>query len=160
MLYGARHATLDWLIVHAVPALNVFRRGYPWKTSLDSLERMGPESWGAKLEEYLRMRGMNFLPKYQQHDALHVLLNYDTTPVDEVRLQAFMVGNGTASLAGRVLLRIGMILLPECRAQIRIDRDRGASSTAIDWLRIEAEMPNNIAEVRRRWNIEPVDEDG
>lgn len=152
----ARDAALEWLIVHAVPALNVFRRGYPWGTSFESLALMEPNSWGVRLKEYLDTREMTLLPKYQQHDALHVLLDYDTTPIDEVRLQAFMVGNGTASGAGRVLLHLGTVLLPEYRKVLRTERDRGASSSPINWLGIENEMPNQLADVRIRWKIKPV----
>ena len=46
---------------------------------------------------------MEFLPKYEPHDALHVLLGYDATTVGEIRLQAFMAGNSTRSVAGWIL---------------------------------------------------------
>lgn len=117
---------------------------------------MDQSSWGYKLRSYLSDRGLQYLPKYQQHDALHVLLGYDTTPLHEIRLQAFMVGNGASSFAGGVLYRIGLILLPENRELLRSDFERGAVATRIDWSAIEREIPKPLAGVQNMWNIYPV----
>ena len=61
-------------------------------------------SWGQAVHTFLGQRGLGFLPKYEHHDALHVLLSYDTSVLGELRQQAFLVGNGTRTFAGWGLL--------------------------------------------------------
>lgn len=152
---STRELLLSWLIISVVPVLNIFRRGYPWSTSFEELEEMSEDSWGYQLRAYLQERGLRYLPKYQQHDALHILLEYDTSPLHEVRLQAFMVGNGSSSFAGHILYRIGQALLPENRDLIQSDFERGAASASIDWWVIEAEVAKPLSLVRETWSICP-----
>jgi ubiquinone biosynthesis protein Coq4 len=95
------------------------------------LRQFPPGTLGAELAAFLDTRHLNFLPQYETHDAIHLLLNYDTTVTGELRLQAFMLGNGSASFAGRVLLILGFILLPELWAQLKKDFSRGRKSARI-----------------------------
>lgn len=145
------------MIVQVVPFLNIFRQGYHWSIPFEALDVMTHDSWGYKLGCYLSNRGLKYLPKYQQHDALHVLLGYDTTPLHEIRLQAFMVGNGACSFAGGVLYRIGLILLPENKELLRSDFERGVMATRIDWLAIEREIAKPLSDIRNKWSICPVE---
>src|SRR4030095_6764720 len=68
---------------------------------------------------------------YQTHDAFHTLLEYDTNVVGELRLQAFMVGKRSATFAGRVLLVLGSLILPELWPQLRCDFIRGRQSDRV-----------------------------
>jgi ubiquinone biosynthesis protein Coq4 len=154
MLYNARHALLGWMIVKAVPALNVFRKGLPWHTPLDDLRHIPDETWGKQTYLFLTKRGLGFLPKYEHHDALHVLLGYEADTIGEIRLQSFMVGNGTRTFAGWVLYYLGLMILPECREQMKADFRRGASSNTIDWLRVEPSLSHPLESVRQSWGID------
>jgi len=153
MSYRARSRLLGWLIVRSVPVLNAFRSGYPWGTAFSELIAYPEDSWGRHVHAFLSNRRMEFLPKYQPHDALHVLLGYDATTEGEIRLQAFMAGNSTRSFAGWVLYRLGLIFLPECRESMRSDFSRGRTSKPIDWLSIECALRMPLAVVRRQWHI-------
>jgi hypothetical protein len=153
MSYHARSSLLGWLIVRSVPVLNAFRRGYPWHTAFNELSAYPQDSWGRHVHTFLVNRCMEFLPKYEPHDALHVLLGYDATTEGEIRLQAFMAGNSTRSFAGWVLYRLGLILLPECRELMKSDFARGGASEPIDWLSIEGAMRMPLASVRSQWQI-------
>jgi ubiquinone biosynthesis protein Coq4 len=98
---------------------------------------------------------MVFLPKYEHHDALHVLLGYDTTVLGEARLQAFMVGNRTPTFAGKSLHILAQLLLPEDRDLLARDRLRGSKSSPIDWLSVEHKLRRELDDVRESWMIEP-----
>jgi ubiquinone biosynthesis protein Coq4 len=50
---------------------------------------------------------------FESHDLKHVLLGYEMTPVDEIRMQAFLFGNGCNSLVSFGFLLYGIILLPD-----------------------------------------------
>jgi hypothetical protein len=126
-----RIALLRSLIVAAVPLLNQVRRPAPWPVPLDTLRGWPPATWGSELAAFLDARGLGFLPQYEAHDAFHVLLGYDTSVEGELHLQAFMVGNGSASLAGRILYLLGCLLMPEHWAQLRCHEQRGRASARV-----------------------------
>ena len=120
-----RSRLLAGLIAASVPLLNRFRRPRPFPYTLEELRRLPPASLGAATAAFLDQRQFGFLPEYETHDVVHTLLGYDTTTSGELRLQAFMWGNRSASTAGRVLLVMGAALLPELWRQLREDFRRG-----------------------------------
>jgi ubiquinone biosynthesis protein Coq4 len=124
------------LIGASVPLLNMFRRPKPFPFTLDELRELPPDTLGAETAAFLDQRRFGFLPMYETHDLIHSLLGYATTTTGELRLQAFMVGNRSASIAGRVLFLIGAVLLPELWGQLARDFHRGRTAQrlgALDW---------------------------
>lgn len=154
MGYESRRYLLGWMINKAVPLLNIFRQGLPWATPLASLRSFPESSWGNEIHRFLTDRGLSFLPKYEHHDALHVLLGYDTSVLGEARLQAFMVGNRTPTFAGRCLYRLARVLLTEKKVLLAQDRDRGTRTPPIDWLAVEGNLNCDLEDIRLRWQIE------
>ena len=127
-----RMTLLEWMIIRAVPMLNHIQPRARWEHSLDELRYFPDHSWGAALAGFLDTRHFaDFLTNYETHDAFHALLNYDTNVVGELRLQAFMVGNRSASFAGHVLFVLGCLLLPELWPQIQRDFTRGRQSACV-----------------------------
>ena len=153
MSYESRNHLLGWMINKAVPLLNIFRQGLPWSTPLASLRSFSKSSWGNEIYWFLTDRGMSFLPKYEHHDALHVLLGYDTSVLGEARLQAFMVGNRTPTFAGRGLYHLARMLLRERKVLLALDRDRGTRTPPIDWLGVEGSLNCDLEDIRLRWQI-------
>lgn len=151
--YPVREWLLGLLINQAVPVLNLFRKGLPWQTGFDELEDFPEQSWGRETFAFLAKRKLCFLPKYEHHDALHVLLDYDTTVIGEARLQSFMVGNQTPTFAGRGLYILAMTMIPEHWKVFSCDRKRGVESGTINWLAVEDALSNPLHEVRQQWNI-------
>ena len=146
---AARSRTLEWLIIRAVPLLNRVRPCARWHHTLGQLRALPPASWGATLAQFLAARGFeDFLPNYQAHDAFHALLGYETDVEGELRLQAFMVGNGSASIAGRVLFVLSWMLLPELWPQLRRDIRRGRASTHVGAWDVPALLQHDIDALR------------
>jgi len=142
---------LEWMIIRAVPALNRFRPRADWQHSLDDLRHFPAPSWGASLADFLDTRRFaDFLPNYEAHDAFHTLLEYDTHVVGELRLQAFMVGNRSASFAGRVLLVLGSLFLPELWSQLRHDFVRGRQSECVEHWYVPSLLEHAIEPLRAR----------
>ena len=96
---------------------------------------------------------MSFLNKYEHHDALHVLLGYDTNVIGEAKLQAFMVGNMTPAFAGKCLYSIAQFLLTEDRKFFANERERGKQTPPIDWLAVEKNLIVDLDIVRKSWKI-------
>ena len=152
--YNVREWLLALLINQAVPTLNLFRKGLPWNTEFDELENFPDHSWGRETHTFLAHRNLCFLPKYEHHDTLHVLLSYDKTVIGEARLQSFMVGNQTPTFAGRGLYILAMVMMPEHWKTFSSDRRRGVESGAIDWMAIENVLSMPLSDVRHAWNIQ------
>jgi ubiquinone biosynthesis protein Coq4 len=150
-LYRPRMALVTWLIINAVPLLNRFRPPTAWPYSLASLHRFPPHSWGQAVAGFLTARGFtDYLPKYEAHDAFHVLLDYDTDVYGEARLQAFMVGNRSASFAGRVLLLLSIMLLPELWTAMRQAYWRGRRSAQLGRWDVPALLRQDLTLLRQQ----------
>jgi|SRR5687767_1884155 ubiquinone biosynthesis protein Coq4 len=120
-----RKRLVAWMINKAVPALNIFRYPKLWPYTLKEMRKFPKGSLGFEMAAFLDKRKFDLLPKYEIHDAVHTILNYNTTTVGELRLQAFMWGNGSSSYAGRILFLIGLLTLPELWRELRLDYERG-----------------------------------
>ena len=62
------------------------------------LNNLSEGTIGKEIANCLKQHDLNLVPYFESHDLKHVLLNYKMTALDEIRLQAFMLGNGNWSL--------------------------------------------------------------
>jgi hypothetical protein len=131
LLRERRTRIVSWAIRDSIPVLNLVRRPPRWP-ALEAL-RVYPEgSLGRELAAFLDRRGLPFLPHYEGHDALHLVLGYDTSLQGELELQAFMWASRSSSFAGRVLLVWGALMMPEHLGAMRRGYRRGRCSAAVD----------------------------
>lgn len=79
---------------------------------VDQLRNLPKDTLGYQIAECLDSHNLRLVPKYESHDLKHVLLNYKMTPLDEIRMQAFMLGNGNYTIPCFAILIFGAILLP------------------------------------------------
>lgn len=130
-----RKRLVAWMIHKAVPSLNIFRKPRLFPYTLNELRQMSPNTLGFETAKFLDKRNFDLLPNYEIHDAIHTILNYNTTTVGELKLQAFMWGNNSSSFEGRVLFLIGLVILPELWTELKLDYERGknAAERIGDW---------------------------
>lgn len=149
-----RKHLVAWMIHQAVPALNVFRYPKPFPYSLEEMRQLPAGTLGSAVAAFLDKRQFDLLPKYEIHDAVHTILNYNTTTVGELKLQAFMWGNKSSSFAGRMLFIIGLLALPEIWEELRQDYERGrrARSRIEDWDMVSL-MKSDLMDLRLK--LEP-----
>lgn len=146
-----RVTVMQWMIIEAVPFLNRFRRESGWVHSLEDLRQFPVGTWGAGVVQFLDARGFDdFLPNYESHDALHTLLGYETNITGELRLQAFMIGNGGASFPGQVLFILGCLILPELWPQLRLDFMRGYNSARLRMWDVPAMLNSDLTLIRTK----------
>ncbi len=89
---------------------------------------------GSDLYLLLKKHGYHLLDHYEMHDAKHLLLGYDFTEQDEVKMQYYFVAQGvwTFPALGSVLL--GTLLLPEYLHQYIREYRRGRAARLYpDW---------------------------
>jgi len=92
---------------------------------------------GNDIAKCLDENNLGLVPKFESHDLKHVLLDYKMTPVDEIRMQAFMLGNGNYTFPCFAILTFGAILLPDEWLTFYKDFKKGLNSKPISSWTIE-----------------------
>ena len=103
----------------------------PWKQCKASLKKFPPKTLGNALGDFLEKENFELMPKFENHDVYHVLLNYKTTVVDEARMQFFLTGNGKYSLFLIGANLLSFIFLPEYSAEFIREFKKGKQAVSI-----------------------------
>jgi ubiquinone biosynthesis protein Coq4 len=105
-----------------------------WHVNRQSLMQMPDGTLGQDLGYFLQRNNFELLDKGESHDVYHVLLGYDTTVADEIKLQYFLLGNGRLSFIGYAIMAVGFHLLPEYfREYIKAFRQGRQCKNIIHW---------------------------
>lgn len=119
---------------------------YEQKTK--ELKALPEGTLGKEIADCLERNGLRLVPKFESHDLKHVLLDFKMTPVDEIRLQAFMLGNGNYSIASFAIFIFGALLLPELWITFYKDFKNGQNSKPISTWTIEEFAHCNTSTLR------------
>lgn len=102
-----------------------------WTHNRKSLIELPEGSLGKTLGKFLFKQGFDLMPKFESHDVYHVLLDYDTTVVDEARMSFFLTGNGKNSLFILGSNLLAFLLIPEHFGTFIEDYKRGKAAAPI-----------------------------
>ena len=69
----------------------------PYRAYRKALESYPQGTVGREVANYLRRTNSDFIPGFEAHEFKHVLIGYENSFDEELRLQAFMLGNGNYS---------------------------------------------------------------
>lgn len=119
-----------------------------YNEKVSELRKLENGTLGKEIADCLDEHHLTLVPKYESHDLKHVLLDYKMTAEDEIRMQAFMVGNGNYSLPSFSILFFGAILLPDLWSIFYSDFTKGRKSIAISEWTIEKYAHRNLIELR------------
>lgn len=95
------------------------------------LKELPDGTLGKDIANCLEENNLRLVPNYESHDLKHVLLDFKMTPVDEIRMQAFMLGNGNYSIPSFAIFIFGALLLPDLWATFYKDYKNGLKSKPI-----------------------------
>lgn len=84
-----------------------------WQQNKSTLLNYPKDSLGFELGVFLEKGNLELMPYLEDHDVFHVLLHYQTTIVDEVRMQFFLLGNHKRSCYALFTAFVGLLLVPE-----------------------------------------------
>lgn len=101
------------------------------------LQELPNGTLGKDIANCLEKNNLRLVPNYESHDLKHVLLDFKMTPVDEIRMQAFMLGNGNCSIPSFAIFIFGALLLPDLWATFYKDYKNGQNSKPIKTWTIE-----------------------
>jgi hypothetical protein len=84
-----------------------------WGLSLSDYQNFQEESLGFQLYQFYKEKNLVPIPKLENHDVYHILLEANTDTRSEILLQFFILGNGKRSKF-TILASLGsLILFPE-----------------------------------------------
>jgi hypothetical protein len=112
------------------------------------LQRLPPGTAGRTVADLLAAHGLHLLPGFESHDLKHVLLGYPMTPADELRLKAFMLGNGDWSIPNLALLSLALLTPPEWPDLWRHYQWGRRTPSIVHW-RLADYATRNLAELRQ-----------
>ena len=142
-----RERFVTHLIGDYVPVLNLVRNPTRWPT-LDELRSFPEGTLGREVAAYLDARDLPFKVRYENHDAIHAILDYETNIQGEMEVQAFLWANRSSSPAGRILFVVGGLLLPEQWSAMRRAHRRGHDAGPIDEWRLPFRLHESFETVR------------
>ncbi len=68
---------------------------------------------GSELYRMLITNNLKVIPKFENHDLKHIILGYGMTSVEEIKMQAYLFGNGNRSVFCILFLASGLIFPEE-----------------------------------------------
>lgn len=120
-----------------------------YEQQIDELSKLPKGTLGREIADCLDENKLRLVPGYESHDLKHSLLNYKMTPVDEIRMQAFMIGNGNITIPSIAIFAYGFALLPYKWVQFAKDLNLGYNSKSIKEWEIKDYANNDLNQLRR-----------
>jgi hypothetical protein len=108
-----------------------------YEQAAKQLQQLPEGTLGKDIANCLERDKLRLVPKYESHDLKHVLLDFEMTPVGEIRMQAFMLGNGNYSVPCFSIFFFGALLLPDLWIRFYKDFKKGRSAKPISTWTIE-----------------------
>lgn len=119
---------------------------------LDALRKLEEGTVGRAVADFLDRHRLGLIPKFESHDLKHILLGYGATVEDELKMQAFLWGNGNRSLPCFLFLSMSL-LTPYLWRDLRKAFRRGKGAKSIYHLQIEDCQHLSIEAVRKAYHL-------
>jgi hypothetical protein len=133
----------------SVWAIEQFYDMTPYDQKVGELRKLAEGTLGCDIAQCLDDNNLRLVPHYESHDLKHVLLDYKMTPVDEIRMQAFMMGNGNYTFPCFAILSFGLVLLPDKWSILYQDFQRGRKTAPISAWTIDRYENKQTVELRK-----------
>lgn len=119
-----------------------------YNKQVSKLRKLKKGTLGKEIANCLDNYNLTLVPGFESHDLKHVLLDYKMTPEGEIRMQAFMIGNGNYSIPSFMILIFGSILLPDLWSVFYADFIKGKKSIPVSAWTIEKYANKDLDELR------------
>ncbi len=131
----------------------VLEKIYGTKTldfKLERLRTLENGTVGREVAEMLDLNGYRLIPKFENHDLKHIVLGYAMTMQDEIKMQAYLVGNGNTTLPCLIFLSLG-IFYPKIWGQLGAEYKQGKKTKSIHFLTLDNCMHKSLAEIQNEY---------
>ena len=107
---------------------------------------------GKEVAQMLDDNNLTLIPKFETHDLKHLVLGYDMTTQDEIKMQAFLFGNGNRSIACLLFLSSG-ILFPGMWNTYRQEYKKGTLAPSILDLSLDESMALSSEQLKSKYQV-------
>lgn len=143
-----RERFVEFLKVYLViKPLQYFFRKYSEK-QLDTLRKQAPGTVGFELANMLIENKLTVIPRFENHDLKHIILGYGMTSMEEIRMQAYLFGNGNRSIVCILFLLSGLVF-PEEWKSFYAEYRKGKKAPSI--------LKLNVADCMNRQTVELIE---
>jgi hypothetical protein len=132
----------------SVSTIEYFSKMDRYHQQVDELRKLENGTLGKEIANCLDDHKLTLVPKYESHDLKHVLLDYKMTAEDEIRMQAFMIGNGNYSIPSFTIFFFGALLLPDLWMTFYSDFKKGRQTAPISSWTVNDFANRTISELR------------
>ncbi len=146
--YNISEKIIEKTFYVAVWTLEHFSDTATLEGKIEALDKLEEGTLGKEIAKCLSANNLSLVPNYESHDLKHVLLDYEMTPLGEIRLQAFMLGNGNWSLPSILIFIYGAVLLPNRWSLFAADFEKGSRTIPIKKWTIEGFANQSLEELR------------
>lgn len=124
----------------------------PYLEKHNQMRSMQPNTVGRAVAELLDQNNFKLIPKFENHDLKHLILGYNMTIEDEVRMQAFLVGNGNYTIPCLIFLSLGLFM-PELWKELIVEYKKGERTKSIYYLTLDNSMNRSIYELQKEYRL-------
>lgn len=116
-------------------------------SKLEQLRTLKKGTVGREVAEMLDGKGYRLIPKFENHDLKHIVLDFDMTMQDEIKMQAYLVGNGNITFPCLIFLSLGLFY-PRIWSDLRAEFRQGKKTKSIIFLSLDNCMDKTLAEIK------------
>lgn len=137
LLQNIARSIIKKLFHLSVRTIEQFHDMAVYEQKAKNLKELPDGTLGKDIANCLEKNDLRLVPNFESHDLKHVLLNFKMTTVDEIRMQAFMLGNDNYSIPSFTIFIFGALLLPDLWSTFYTDFKNGQNSKPIKTWTIE-----------------------
>ncbi|MEN2402482.1 hypothetical protein GKZ90_0022015 [Flavobacterium sp. MC2016-06] len=105
-------------------------------TKLANLRTLKKGTVGREVAAILDDNNYRLIPKFENHDLKHIVLEYEMTMQDEIKMQAYLMGNGNYTLPCLLFFSLG-IFYPTTWRSLSKEFNLGRKTKSIHSLTLE-----------------------
>ena len=133
------------------PLQRIYSRRF-YDDKLMQMRNLPSNTIGNDIAKMLDDDNLRLIPKFGNHDLKHLILEYRMTTQDEIKMQAYLLGNGSRRFSCYLFLLSG-ILFPSMWKEYCQEYKKGKSSPLILQLSIEDCMKLQTNDMRKKYKI-------
>lgn len=105
---------------------------------------------GREVAEMLDNKKYRLIPKFENHDLKHIILGYEMTMKDEIRMQAYLIGNGNLTFPCLIFFSLG-VFYPSIWKHLLKEYQTGKTSKSIHFLTLDNCMELQLKDVKSEY---------
>lgn len=127
----------------------IHRKNY-LATKLDHLRTLKHGTVGREVAEMLDSKQYRLIPKFENHDLKHIVLEYEMTMKDEIKMQVYLIGNGNFTFPCLIFFSLA-VFYPKIWKDLFKEYQNGKISKSIHFLTLDNCMELQLIDIKNEY---------